>query len=101
MIRMDRKLYIGIGSDLKKRIIVEFHSSLVKAYSGVQVSYQRCKKIFYWPKIRDTLQEKIRKCDPARKEHCKYPRFLQPLKIPERSFTHISIDFIEGLPKSE
>ena len=33
-------------------------------------------------------------------EHTPYPGLLEPLLVPEMAWTHISMDFIEGLPKS-
>ena len=40
-------------------------------------------------------------CQLNKPEHCKYPGLLQPLPVPEFAWTHISMDFVEGLPTSE
>lgn len=39
-------------------------------------------------------------CQQAKHEHCKYPDLLCPLPIPKGPWEDISMDFIEGLPKS-
>jgi len=33
-------------------------------------------------------------------EHCKIPGLLQPLHVPDSTWSVVSLDFIEGLPKS-
>lgn len=40
-------------------------------------------------------------CQQAKHELCRVPGLLQPLPIPDGPWQAISMDFIEGLPKSE
>ncbi|GKD24681.1 retrotransposable element Tf2, partial [Tanacetum coccineum] len=46
----------------------------------------------------------VKECDACQRSKfdlAAYPGFLQPLPIPERIWTNISMDFIVGLPKSQ
>lgn len=40
-------------------------------------------------------------CQQAKPDRSKYPGLLQPLPTPSASWQYISMDFIEGLPKSK
>jgi transposase InsO family protein len=40
-------------------------------------------------------------CQRSKHEHCQYPGILDPLPVPDMAWTHISMDFVEGLPKSQ
>ena len=40
-------------------------------------------------------------CQKNKAGHIPCRRLLQPLPIPEMAWTHISMDFVEGLPKSQ
>jgi len=40
-------------------------------------------------------------CAQAKSEHCKLPGLLHPLPVPPSAWHTISLDFIEGLPKSK
>ena len=40
-------------------------------------------------------------CQKLKNETCYPARLLQPLSIPERPCTNVSMDFVEGLPKSQ
>lgn len=49
------------------------------------------------------MQEFIKNCDVCQRckpEHNAYPGLLQPLLIPNNAWETVSLDFIEGLPKS-
>jgi hypothetical protein len=39
-------------------------------------------------------------CQKNKSEHTPYPGLLKQMKVPEQAWTHISMDFIEGLPTS-
>jgi hypothetical protein len=40
-------------------------------------------------------------CQLNKSENIPYPRLLQSLPLPDMASQHLTIDFIEGLPKSE
>ena len=49
------------------------------------------------------VQRHVRSCDTCQKckiDNFAYPGLIQPLPIPSRIWSHISMYFIEGLPKS-
>lgn len=55
---------------------------------------------FYWPGMKEQIQNVISECDICQRnkdERVPYPGLLQPLPVPEKSWSHISMDFIEGL----
>jgi hypothetical protein len=40
-------------------------------------------------------------CQKNKSENVPYPGLLQPLPLPDMAWSHVSMDFIEGLPKSQ
>ena len=64
----------------------------------------RAKQLFYWPGMHRDIKTAILECDVCRKykdKHVSYPGLLQPLLVPQYPWSHITMDFIEGLPNSE
>lgn len=95
--------YIGSSGNLRQRLIVELHNSPVGGHSGQQGTYMRLKSMFYWNGLKRDVIEYVRACDTCQRckdEHIHSPGLLQPLAIPEQAWSSISMDFIEGLPKS-
>ena len=59
--------------------------------------------ILYWRGLWKTVREFVRNCITCQQnkpEHVLPPGMLQPLPIPKSIFSDITMDFIEGLPKS-
>jgi hypothetical protein len=59
--------------------------------------------LFYWHGLKGDVESFVKQCQTcqqAKHENCKYLGLLQPLPIPDSSWKDISMDFIEGLPKS-
>lgn len=59
---------------------------------------------FWWPSLGKDAREYVAACPKC--AQCKNPRrrpagLLRPLPMPRRPWTHISVDFITGLPPSE
>jgi hypothetical protein len=103
ILRYKGKIYIGNTTDLRSKIFDTFHSSLFGGHSGAKVTLKKIQQSFYWPKLSQFITEKIATCpicQISKSEHVSYPGLLQPLPIPTRKWADVSMDFIQGLPKS-
>lgn len=62
------------------------------------------KSLFAWPKLKHFVQQYVQSCEvcqQAKVEHVKSPGLLQLLAVPDRAWKVVSLDFIEGMPKSQ
>jgi hypothetical protein len=103
IIRYKGKIYIGNDNELKNKIVSSLHSSAIGGHSSITATYHRVKRIFYWLNMKKNVENFVTECpvyQRARVEHCQYRGLLAPLPIPQLAWTFISMDFIEGLPKS-
>jgi hypothetical protein len=103
ILRYKGRICIGTTSDLQTKILSSLHSSALGGHSGIRATYQRIKRIFHWPKMKKSVETFVSECPVCQRtkaEHCHYPGLLAPLPIPEIAWTFISMNFIEGLPKS-
>jgi hypothetical protein len=95
---------VGSSTDLRQKIFLSIHASASGGHSGIRVTYQKLKHIFYWPKMKQFITEQIVACPTcqiSKTEKVPYPGLLDPLPIPTSKWSAISMDFIEGLPKSK
>ena len=70
----------------------------------MQATLKGVQPLFYWKGMKNTVMEFIKSCLTCQRckyDQCVYPGLLQPLPIPESIWEDISMDFIEGLPKSQ
>lgn len=54
--------------------------------------------------MQKSVEEYVAKCNvckQAKHEHVRYPGLLQPLKVPPHSWHTVTMDFVEGLPRSK
>lgn len=103
LLHKKNRLVVSHGPKLQNKILTWLHSSPTGGHSRVQATLSRIKALFYWPKMKESITQFIQHCPTC--QQCKhdpsaYPGLLQPLPIPNEVWEDISMDFIEGLPKS-
>jgi hypothetical protein len=101
ILRYKGKIVVGDKSELKGSIITNFHSTALGGHSGEQGTYKRIKLLFHLAGMKRDVIKFVKECASCQKnksEHTPYPSLLKPMKVPEQAWTHINIDFIEGLP---
>jgi hypothetical protein len=104
VLRFKGRLVLGQDKALHQRLFVALHYSTLGGHSGIKATYQRMKKLFYWTGMKkdiETLVSQCPVCQRSKHKNCKYPGLLDPLPTPNMAWAHVSLDFIEGLPKSQ
>ncbi|PNY00055.1 Ty3/gypsy retrotransposon protein [Trifolium pratense] len=102
-LRRRGKLVIGSNPTIKETILTWLHSSAIGGHSGRDVTTSRVKSLFYWKGMNKDIITFVKNCAICQKNKpdlAASPGLLQPLPIPNQIWTHISMDFVEGLPTS-
>jgi hypothetical protein len=90
-------LYLCKNSQLKQKVLLEFHTSLVGGHSGFLKTYHRVKKEYFWDGLKTDVQRFVAEClvfQQNKVETIKTPCLLQPLAIPSQHWEEVSMDFI-------
>ncbi len=80
------------------------HASLLSGHPGVTRTLKRIQTRFWWPSMQADVRRFVSGCFVCaqNKEPKAHPQgLLHPLPIPRRPWSHISLDFVTGLPKSQ
>lgn len=84
-------------------MLAALHDSAIGGHSGVPMTYQRLKQLFYWPSMKKMVHQYVvacPTCQQAKPDRSKYLGLLQPLPTPSAAWQMITMDFVEGLPTS-
>lgn len=104
LLRYDGRIYVGEETEIRTELIRTYHSSAFGGHSGMRATYHRIKVLFYWPGLKKAVEKFIRECpvcQVTKSENIHIPGLLDPLEVPDMAWSHITMDFIEGLPKSD
>jgi len=103
LIKHGSKIYVGSSTNMRLQLLETFHQSALGGHSGTKATYQRIKRIFYWPHLKQMVEKFVAECPVWQlvKVQHKHPAgLLQPLPIPGIPWESISLDFTEALPNS-
>ncbi|GKA40938.1 retrotransposable element Tf2 [Tanacetum coccineum] len=98
------KIIVGADEQLRTIIVQHYHAGAVGGHFGTNVTAHKVGTLFYWKGLHKAVKKVIRECDMCQRQMADlaaYPGLLQPLPIPEKIWSEISMDFISGLPKSQ
>lgn len=104
ILRYNSRIWVGEVPALHQKILLALHSSPLGGHSGVPVTYKRIKQIFAWKGLKSSIHNFVKSCvicQQAKPDRAKLPGLLQPLEVPTSAWQTISMDFVEGLPRSQ
>jgi hypothetical protein len=95
------QVYVPNDFLLYKTIIHEAHDVLYRGHLGVTKTLHAVRSRYFWPHMQDMINEYVTtcpSCQAAKAKPIKQNGLLQPLEIPTRPWSHVSVDLITGLP---
>lgn len=95
------RLFVPVS--LRSKVIHWAHTSMLTCHPGVKRTMYVIKQRFWWPAMEEAVSEYVAAC-PVCARNKTSPRaqmgLLHPLPVPQRPWSHISMDFVTGLPPS-
>lgn len=88
---------------LRKSLLTAWHDGPVLGHPGTVKMLEMLKKTYYFPRMRNAIEEYIRSCSICRRnKHDRHAPYglLQPLQVPQRPWESVAMDFIVKLPAS-
>lgn len=99
-----KRLVIPSTSSLIPSLLSTFHDSVIGGHSGFLRTYKRMTGELYWRGMKKDVKKYVESCVICQKNKSEAvipAGLLQPLPIPEKIWGDITMDFVEGLPKSQ
>lgn len=103
LLRYKSRIWVGQNIQLQTKLISAVHDTALGGHSGISVTYSRLKHLFAWHGMKTAVQNYVSACaicQQAKPDGSKLLGLLQPLPVPDRAWSVISMDFIKGLPTS-
>lgn len=97
-------IYVPDNEDIKVRILQQAHDTKETGHPGQAKTLEILRRNFFWPRMRDFINEYINSCDACQRNKPVHHRkfgLLQPLPVPTGPWRSISMDHIQDLPRSQ
>ncbi|KAD4180155.1 hypothetical protein E3N88_28746 [Mikania micrantha] len=97
------RIVVPADPSIRNNILRETHATPMGGHGGFLKTYKRVSLQFFWPKLKQDVRTYVQEClicQQQKYETLAQAGLLQPLRIPNRVWEDISLDFIVGLPVS-
>lgn len=98
------RLYVPAVQAIRTSLLQECHDNPLSGHLGVNKTLALIKKSFYWPKMREDIEQYVTTCVSCQqnKPNNQLPMgLLQPLPIPDRPWQQVTMDYITQLPMTK
>ncbi|KAK3553204.1 hypothetical protein QTP86_031796 [Hemibagrus guttatus] len=96
-----RRLFIP--SQFRPQVMRWVHEAPSSGHPGTRRSAQLVSRRFWWPSLGSDVEDFVRQCATCAQAQTSRQRpkgLLEPLPVPRRPWSHLSVDFLTDLPDS-
>ena len=95
------RVVVPDSGDLRHKIMQQCHASPLGGHVGTTKTLDLVTRDFWWPKIKQTVANFVSSCDACQRNKASNHKpygLLQPLPIPDKKWSSVSMDLIIYLP---
>lgn len=103
-LRYRHQLWVPNHEPLRTAIIAKIHENILNGHPGRETTFALLQREFYWPGYSRDVERYVRNCQVCGRTKAwkdKKHGLLQPLPVPARIWSDISMDFIVDLPPAK
>lgn len=85
-------------------LLQEYHDAPTGGHFGAAKTYESLKRYFYWPKMKQSVEDYVTSCDLCQKNKTRTQRLLRDPKLPDiplEPWEVVSVDFCGPLPRTK
>ena len=100
---INSKLYIPELPALRVRILKEHHDPPLQGHPGYKAMYKKMTGNYFWLNMKEDCKRYAINCSTCRRTkayNTKKQGLLNPLPIPNRKWSDLSVDYVEFLPRN-
>ncbi|XP_016396320.1 macrophage mannose receptor 1-like [Sinocyclocheilus rhinocerous] len=96
--------HLYVPQSARARVLQWGHESPLTCHPGNARTLDFLQRRFWWPSIKEDVKvyvEACPVCSQGKSTHQRPQGLLHPLPVPRRPWSHLSLDFVTGLPPSQ
>lgn len=93
-----------VPRQLRSEVLQWGHSTHLTCHPGIQRTREFLRRRFWWESLNKDVQEFVKACPVCNRNKSSNQApagLLHPLPVPHRPWSHVSLDFVTGLPPSQ
>ena len=103
VLRLNGRICVPDVDNLRQEVLKEGHKSKLSIHLGVNKMFKDLKRTFWWKSMKRDISiyvSRCANCQLVKSDQQRMAGLLQPLEIPAWKWDQISMDFIDGLPRT-
>lgn len=99
-----QRLFVPPNDELRTQILYRNHNTAIAGHPGRTKTLDVIQRSYWWPRITQDVAAYVQACElcvRTKTPRSSPPGFLQPLPVPFRAWSDISVDYITPLPKCQ
>ena len=103
ILRFRGRVCVPANGELRQQILSEGHCSKFTVHPGGSKMYKDLKLQFWWPGMKKDVIDFVARCSNCQQvkaEHLRPGGYLQPLEVPTWKWEDVTMDFVQGLPRT-